>query len=318
MTAHTTPSSVATPTGFGSVTGVPNLPEGFTGTFRSRFVTANGLRLHVVTGGQGPALLLLGGWPQTWYAWRFVMPALARDFSVVAVDPRGVGLSDKPDIGYDSATLATDLVALMEELGHPRFAMVGHDIGMWTGYAMAADHPGRIERLAVAEAIIPGISPSPPLLGSRRLSDLLWHFTFNRAHEVNERLVQGREEIYFGHQFATKAATPTSIPDYAVQVYVDTLRDPHALRASFDYYRAIDETIEQSRRRRQRKITIPVLAIGGATACGDGVEVEMRSVAEDVTGLVIPDCGHYVPEEAPEILLDALTRFLAPYKNAAA
>ena len=122
------------------------LPDGFTDVFTSRFVELNGLRLHAVTGGSGPALLLIGGWPQTWYAWRQVMPALARRHTVVAVDSRGSGLSDKPDDGYDAGTLAADSVALMAALGHDRFDVVGHDIGMWTAYALAADHPERLGR----------------------------------------------------------------------------------------------------------------------------------------------------------------------------
>jgi hypothetical protein len=96
-----------TPQGPGSVSGAPNLPAGFTGTFTSRFVDTGDLRLHAVTGGNGPPLLLVNGWPQTWYAWRMLMPALARDFSVVAVDQRGIGLSDKPQDGYDTGTLAS-------------------------------------------------------------------------------------------------------------------------------------------------------------------------------------------------------------------
>lgn len=303
------------PAGSGSVTGVPNLPIGFTETFHSRFVKVNGLRLHAVIGGDGPPLLLLGGWPQTWYSWRFVMPTLAKSFTVIAVDPRGVGLSDKPTDGYDSGTLGNDLFGLMTVLGYDRFAMVGHDIGMWTGYAMVADNPGRIERLAVAEAIIPGLSPSPPLLDSRWLSDRLWHFNFNRALDINERMVEGREEIYFGHQFASKAATPDAIPAYAIKVYVDSLKDRAALKASFEYYRSMDVTIEQSKERRKKKIAIPILAIGGGLSAGDRVEVEMRSVAEDVTGLVISACGHFVQEEAPEELLESLRTFLEPYQR---
>jgi pimeloyl-ACP methyl ester carboxylesterase len=134
------------------------------------------LRQHVVTGGEGPPLLLVHGWPQTWYAWRFVMPGLARDFQVVAPDQRGCGLSGKPSGGYDTATLANDLVELMDALGHGRFAVVGHDTGMWIGYALAADHPDRVDRLVVAEAAMPGVSPSPPLFGASAANDRLWHF----------------------------------------------------------------------------------------------------------------------------------------------
>ena len=156
-------ADLPTPEGPGSVSGAPNLPAGFTGTFTSRYVDTGELRLHAVTGGEGPPLLLVHGWPQFWYQFRLIMPALARDFSVVAVDQRGIGLSDKPHDGYDSATLANDLVALMDALGHPRFALYGTDVGMPIAYALAADHRDRVDRLAVSEAPLPGISPSPPL-----------------------------------------------------------------------------------------------------------------------------------------------------------
>ena len=126
MTRSTTTSSP------GSVTAVPHLPASFTDRFTSSLVDTGRVRLHVVTGGTGPALLLLAGWPQTWYAWRHVMLALGEKFTVIAADPRGVGLSEKPDDGYDTGTLARDMVELMVALGHTRFTMVGHDIGMWS------------------------------------------------------------------------------------------------------------------------------------------------------------------------------------------
>src|SRR5215472_5288810 len=116
--------------GPGSVAQAPNLPLGFTETFTSRFIDTGKLRQHVVVGGEGPPLLLVHGWPQSWYAWRLVMPALARDFRVIAVDQRGTGLTGKPADGYDTATLADDLIAVMQALGHDRFAVVGHDTGM--------------------------------------------------------------------------------------------------------------------------------------------------------------------------------------------
>ena len=139
--------------------GAPNLPAGFTDTFTSRYVDTGELRLHAVTGGDGPPLMLVHGWPQTWYAWRMLMPTLARDFSVVAVDQRGIGLSDKPQHGYDTATLASDLVALMDVLGHSRFALYGTDVGMPIAYALAADHRNRVDRLVVSEAPLPGYLP---------------------------------------------------------------------------------------------------------------------------------------------------------------
>ena len=304
----------STPDGLGSVSRAPHLPVGFTKTFTSRYIYAGGLRQHAVIGGDGPPLLLVHGWPENWYAWRRLMPALARDFEVIAVDQRGIGLSDKPEGGYDTGTLARDLVALMDALGHQRFATVGHDTGMPIGYALAADHPERLDRLAVAEAVLPCVAPSPPLFVPAQLNNRLWHLAFNRLEEVNEQLVKGREDIYFGWQFATKAAR--KLPGYAVRYYVHTLASiPGALRGSFGWYRALDTTIGQNEQRKTRRLALPVLAIGGSASGGEGVGNTMRLAADDVQSLVIPGCGHWVAEEAPEEMLAALTAFLTPYRD---
>ncbi len=147
-------ATASDPEGPGSVDGAPGLPAGFRDTFSSRYVQTGDLRQHVVIGGDGPPLLLVHGWPETWYAWRLLMPALARQFQVIAVDQRGIGLTDKPADGYDTGTVARDLVALMDALGHERFAVVGHDTGFAVSYALASDFPERVERVALAE--IPG------------------------------------------------------------------------------------------------------------------------------------------------------------------
>jgi pimeloyl-ACP methyl ester carboxylesterase len=308
-------STSTTPQGPGSVSGAPNLPAGFTDTFTSRYVDAGELRQHAVTGGKGPPLLLIHGWPQTWYAWRMVMPALARDFQVVAVDQRGIGLTDKPKDGYDTGTLARDLVALMEALGHRRFAMYGTDVGMPIAYALAADHPERVERLVVSEAPLPGISPSPPLFLPPLLNARLWHLAFNQLPaEVNEALVRGREAIFFGAEFDASAGT-SKLPEARVSYYIDLLAaDPDALRGSFGFYRAIPTTAAQNQQRMTRRLTLPVLAIGGAESGGEGVAATMQLVADDVQGVVLAGSGHWVAEQAPEELLAALTTFLAPYR----
>ncbi|WBB70101.1 alpha/beta hydrolase [Micromonospora sp. WMMD812] len=303
-------------TGLGGVSQAPHLPPGFTKTFTSRFVHANGLRQHVVIGGDGPPLLLVHGWPETWYAWRLLMPALAKDFTVIAVDQRGIGLTDKPQDGYDSATLANDLVALMDALGHQRFAVVGHDTGMPIAYALAADHPQRVDRFVVAEAPLPGVSDSPPVFGSPAwLNDRVWHIGFNRLTEVNELLVRGREDIFFGYEFEINAKK--KLPDHAVRYYIRLLASHRdALRGSFNLYRALDTTLAQNvERQKAGRLTIPVLAVGGAASIADGAGTTMERVADDVQTLVIPDCGHWVAEEAPEEMLTALTAFLAPYRE---
>ena len=305
--------------GRGSVSEAPNLPDGFGDTFTSRFVDIGELRLHAVIGGEGPPLLLVHGWPQTWYAWRMLMPTLARDFEVIAVDQRGIGLSDKPAEGYDTATLADDIVALMEALGHERFAIYGTDTGMPIAYAVAADHPERVARLVVSEAPLPGISPSPPLFLPPALNPRLWHLAFNQLPtEVNEALVRGREEIFFGAELDASAGTKR-LPDEVVSYYIDTLaRDPEALRGSFELYRQFPAMIAQNEQRKSQRLTMPVLAIGGEESGGAGVAETMKLVADDVQGVVLPGAAHWVAEQAPEELLTALTEFLAPYREGGA
>lgn len=301
-------------TGYGTVHDVPGLPAGLADVYESYFVPANGVRHHVVIGGSGAPLLLLGGWPQTWFAWRDLMLPLAKQFTVVVPDPRGMGLTDKATTGYDSGTLATDMIELMAALGYQRFAMVGHDIGAWTGYAMAADYPDRIARAAFGELIIPGVSPSPELIPDTRwLSDFLWHFNFNRTLAINETLVTGREEIYFGHQFDTKSGSPESVSPEARDAYIRPLKDPRALSASFEYYRSIDEIITQNHERKKHPIHTPMLAFAGTQACGDIVEKELRLVGDNLVGSIQIECGHYVMDENPGPLLEAVQDFLAPY-----
>ncbi|MEU6405661.1 alpha/beta hydrolase [Streptomyces sp. NPDC046985] len=305
------------PTGPGSAEGTPGLPDGFGEVFSSRWVDLDGLRLHAVVGGEGPPLLLLAGWPETWYAWRLVMPELARDYTVVAPDPRGVGLSDKPDAGYDTGTLAADMVALMAALGHDRFAMVGHDVGMWTGYAVAADFPDRVERLALAEAVIPGLAPSPPIFAHQDVINRLWHFMFNRLDDLNEQLVRGREDLFFRWQFANKAVRP--LPETAIEHYIDSItRDPAVLHACFGFYRAITENMAQNAERAKKTLSLPILTIAGGRSTGVLVEQTIAPVATDVRAVVFDDCGHFPAEEAPEATLAALTEFLRPYHEARA
>jgi pimeloyl-ACP methyl ester carboxylesterase len=307
-------TSPSTPEGPGSVVGAPNLPAGFTDTFTSRYVDTGKLRLHAVTGGEGPPLLLVHGWPQTWYQFRLIMPTLARDFSVVAVDQRGIGLSDKPQDGYDTATLASDLVKLMDALGHHRFALYGTDVGMPIAYAVAADHSDRVERLVVSEAPLPGVSPSPPLFLPPPLNAMLWHLAFNQLPKINEQLVTGREDIFFGAEFDASAGTH-KLPDDTVRYYIDTLKDPDHLHGSFGFYRAIPTTSAQNEQRKTRRLTLPVLAIGGAESSGEGPGNTMKLVADDVQTMVLTGSGHWVAEQAPEQLLAALTTFLAPYRD---
>jgi pimeloyl-ACP methyl ester carboxylesterase len=309
-------TQLPTAEGRGSVTGVPSLPDGFADTFTSRFVEVGELRLHAVIGGEGPPLLLVHGWPENWYAWRMVMPKLAEDFEVIAVDQRGIGLSDKPQDGYDIGTLAADLAGLMDALGHEEFAVYGTDTGMPIAHALAADYPARVKRLAVSEAFLPGISPPLPLFVPPVLTARLWHLMFNQLPaEVNEALVTGREDVFFGAEFDASAGSK-KLPDETVKYYVDTLAaDPEALSGSFGFYRAITASAAQNEERKNRRLAMPVLAIGGEESGGENAATAMKLVADDVQSVVLAGSGHWVAEQAPDRLLEALTAFLAAYRE---
>jgi pimeloyl-ACP methyl ester carboxylesterase len=303
--------------GRGAVAGAPGLPPGFTDTFSSRIVEAGGLRQHVVIGGDGPPLLLVHGWPESWYAWRYVMPALAEDHTVVAVDQRGMGLTGKPEDGYDAGTVAEDLVALMDALGFERFGVIGHDTGVVISYALAADHPDRVDRLVVAEIPgPPGVSPSPPLFVPGPLNDRLWHIPFNRAGRIAEQLVEGREDIFFGYEFAVQGGP--ALPPEVIEYYVANFSDPTSLRGGFGFYRDWDATLAQNAERVARPLQMPVLAVGGAESWGEHVAEGMRATASDVQAAVIAGAGHWVAEQAPEELLEVLARFLVAEPTVAA
>jgi pimeloyl-ACP methyl ester carboxylesterase len=205
----------------------------------------------------------------------------------------------------------------MDALGHQQFAVVGVDTGLLIGYALAADYPDRVARVALGEAFLPGITPPAPLTLPEPLVDRLWHIPFNQLTETNEKLVRGREDIFFGAEFAASAGTK-KLPEDAVQYYVDGLASsPEALHGSFQLYRAFGATAAQNVERKNRPLPMPVLTLGGEQSSGTMVEETMNLVAADVQGHVFPGIGHWLAEQAPDEFVATLTEFLAPYRDGA-
>ncbi len=276
--------------------------------FSHDYVRIDGRRIHCVTAGQGAPVLLIPGWPQTWYAWRHVMQALAaQGFQAIAVDPPGTGFSDRPDSGYDTGAIAQTLHRTMLALGHARYQVAGHDVGMWVAYALASDQPQAVQSLALTEAVIPGLAPEPSIFAPPEQNIFLWHFMFNQLADLPETLIAGRERAYLEFMFNRWSLRRDRV---AVDVYVDAYSAPGGLRGGFAYYRAIPETMRQNRERARRALTMPVLAIGAEHATGDAPLATLRGHADDLCGVIVPDCGHFIMEEAAQPFIAALLPFL--------
>jgi len=282
----------------------------FDKTFQHRMQGAPGRRLHFVIGGQGDPVLLVPGWPQSWYAWRKVMLALAQRYTVVAVDPPGLGDSDKPLEGYDTEAVAARLHELTCSLGWETFHFVGHDIGVWIGYPYASIYREHVRKLVLIDATVPGIVPAEAYAFEAERIAKNWHFFFNALPDLPEALVTGRERQFLSWLFHSKSAIPNAIGPAALDEYVRCYSAVGAWRAGVSYYRALFLDMAQNRVHACKRLTLPILAIGGDAGLGKMMEQMMCEVANDVVGVVVPGCGHYIPEEAPEFLSERLAAFL--------
>lgn len=281
--------------------------------FSHHYAELGEVMLHYVTAGSGPPLVLLHGWPQTWYEWRHVITPLAKHYTVIAPDLRGLGDSSRPPTGYDKKTVANDIWQLMSlELDHQSFDLVGHDWGGPTAFALAAAHPDAVKSLTIVDVVIPG-DGGDFSEGGRR-----WHHQFHITPDLPEALIAGRERVYLQWFYQTFACRPDAIDDAALDEFVRTYSQPGALRAGFNFYRAIGQDAKDNAALLATgfRLPMPVLAIGGGTSYphgrgrGSAVEESMRRVATNVRAHVISECGHFVPEEQPEELTRLLLEFL--------
>jgi pimeloyl-ACP methyl ester carboxylesterase len=266
--------------------------------------------MHVVEAGSGPLMVLVSGWPQTWYSWRKIMPQLARHFRVVAVDLPGLGESDFPKAGYDTGSISLHFDAMLDAFDARDCILVSHDIGAWVAYAYAARRPERVKRLALIDAAIPGLAPPEAFRFSPETARKIWHFYFNYISDLPELLVVGREREFLTWSFRTKSADwKTAFDSESLDIYVKAYSAPGRWSGGMGYYRSIFGSIEQNRATASTKLTMPVLAIGGGSSLGGAMAKSTAQAAESVRGAVIDSCGHYVPEERPEELLGILLPF---------
>jgi pimeloyl-ACP methyl ester carboxylesterase len=275
--------------------------------FEHHTARVNDVTLHYVICGQGDPVVLLHGWPQTWYEWRKIMPALAERYTVIAPDMRGLGDSSKPAGGYDKRTIAADIYQLVRQLGFEGIFLVGHDWGGPVAYAYAAAHPAGVRKLVILDVGIPGAGLERAL--EFRKSGGIWHIQFHYVRDLPEALVTGRERIYLSWFYRVAAYDPSAISSEAIDEYVRCYSAAGALRAGFEYYRAIFTDAEHNTENAKTKLKMPVLALGGERGFAETALRSMQQLAEDVRGGVIERCGHWIPEERPEYLLDQLLKF---------
>ena len=279
---------------------------------RSVVTVTDRVRIHYRRMGAGPGMVLLHGYPQTGHMWRKVMPALAERFTVVAPDLRGYGDSDRPATGYDKRTMAADVAEVVRALGLGPVVLVGHDRGARVAHRFALDHPSLLTHLVLLD-----IAPTYDVfLSTDHVSARArWHWFFHQVPDLPEALTAGREDIYLRFMYKAWAYNPAAIEEEAVQEYVRCFRQPGAMRAGFEDYRAAATLdLEHDRADRERKIAVPTLVLWGAgrsPQAGDMLGVWKGRCASPVAGHAVSGSGHFIPEEEPQAVIDAIVTFVA-------
>lgn len=274
-------------------------------TISSRAEEVDGLRLHYLTAGKGPTVILLHGYAETSRMWRPILPVLAERFTVIAPDLPGIGESAVPAKGLDMRSAAISIHALARKLGVERARVVGHDIGLMVAYAYAALFPAETEKLAVMDAFLPGVSGWEAVYNNPGL----WHFRFHGP--TPEALVKGRERMYFDYYWNDFAGDKNrSLPPADREAYTAAYARPGRMTAGWAYFAAFPQTAKDFAQLAQTKLTMPVLAIGGEKSLGEALGQQMKLVASEVTVVVLKETGHWVLEERPKETTDALLKFL--------
>ena len=279
-------------------------------TISSRSAGAAGARIHYLTAGSGPAVLLLHGYAETSRMWRPLMAKLAVDHTVIAPDLPGIGDSDIPADGLDMTHAAERIHELVKSLGINSASVVGHDIGLMVAYAYAAQFQAETERLVLMDAFLPGVDGWEAIYNH----PAIWHFRFNGP--TPEALVAGRERVFFEHFWNNFAADKAhSIPEADRKEYTAAYARPGRMRAGWAYFVSFQKAAGDFARFAQTKLEMPVLSIGGAKANGDALGKQAKLVATTAESITLPDTGHWLMEERPRETMDALVRFLATSVN---
>ena len=267
----------------------------------------NGFNMHYIIGGKGDPIVLLHGWPETWYEWRHIIPHLiANNYTVIAPDMRGLGDSEKPQTGYDKKTVAEDVYQLVKKLGYSKIYLVAHDWGGPVAYSYAAAHPQDIKKMVIFDTLLPGFGIEEAANFS---PNGIWHVSFHAVRDLPEKLIEGKEDTYL-NWFYDWTYNQSAITSEAREEYIKQYSKPGAMRAGFEYYRAVFEDAEQNKEyAAKQKLDMPILTIGGEAGIGNATTTSFQKVANNVTGLTLPNTGHFIPEERPNFLIKQILEF---------
>jgi pimeloyl-ACP methyl ester carboxylesterase len=277
--------------------------------FVSSTANVNGATLHYVRGGAGPAVILVHGFPQDWYAYRKIMPRLAKSFTVIAVDMRGVGRSIAPPGGFDATDVAKDIQQLAQLLKLDRLYVAGHDNGGMIAYTFARLFPDSTRGVMILDSPLPGIEPWEEV----KADPSVWHFRFHQTPNLPERLLAGRQFVYFREFFDRLALNRKAISDAEVRHYAKAYAEPAQLRAGLEFYRRGYPAAEKFNASERRPIDVPIVLTGGDHAMGMLFPRLAQSLRQhgctNVIVEVVKDSGHWVVDEQPEIVAELIERY---------
>ena len=277
----------------------------FPDSFKTQMITTNGTQIYVRVGGSGPAVVLLHGFGETGDMWAPLAAVLVKDHTVIVPDLRGIGLSARPEGGYDKKNQGHDIEGVLAALNIEHADLVTHDIGNMVGYAMACEYPGLVTRFVIIDAPLPGIGPWDDIVKEHAL----WHFSFWGPDA--ERLVAGRERIYLDRFWNEFSADPKNFDEASREHYAALYAQPGAIHAAFEQFKAFDQdAIDNKAFVAAGKLTMPVLAVGGEKSFGPMMAVVMRATATNVKEAVVPHSGHWIMEENPTDTIKLVTDFL--------
>jgi pimeloyl-ACP methyl ester carboxylesterase len=260
--------------------------------------------MHYVTVGSGPSVVLLHGWPQTWFSWHEVMARLSDQFTLIAPDLRGTGGTERTPTGYDKRTIAEDVRQLIAQVAGGRANVVAHDMGGKAAYVLAKLYPEAVSKLVLVDCMVPGTENINALGGGA------WHYGFHMAPEIPEMLSKGHEREYIGAQLRNWSRNKSAITEEAISEYARHYASDGGMTAGFNYYRALREDAPFVATLRDKKFKMPVMTVTGQFGVAGMLAEQLKGEADDLTSHIVEGSGHFVVEEAADFFCKTTREFL--------